>query len=39
MPLSSLPSHDGTLVVAWPFAPPVEAVWSGFTDPPHYLYG
>lgn len=33
MPLSSVSSRDGTLVVAWSFTLPVEAVWSGLTDP------
>lgn len=33
MPLSSVSSRDGALVVAWSFNLPVEAVWSGLTDP------
>lgn len=33
MPLSMISTDGGTLVVAWSFSVPAQAVWAGFDDP------
>ncbi|MDM7989040.1 SRPBCC domain-containing protein [Arthrobacter sp. zg-Y877] len=32
MPLTSLSTADGTLLISWAFPAPAQAVWAGFTD-------
>jgi uncharacterized protein YndB with AHSA1/START domain len=33
MPLSTISTDDGALVVAWSLSMPAQAVWAGFNDP------
>lgn len=33
MPLTTISTEDGALVITWSFSVPAQAVWAGFSDP------